>query len=321
MKRVALFFIIAIFAAACVKDEIPIEPIERGQVQESQVNMGQGYIQQVYFSLENNEIAGTALYPDWDIAFENGDAGWRILLNDAKLMSAWKSSFEEIETATDSAEFGQNKAVEVAAQMMENPAMGDWRNFEGVYLLDLGYNEQGALMGHYWLQIGSAQPNEYSFHYKKYGEDAVHSGAISKSGSSVFTLYSFAEHREIQTPSAEAWNIKFSKFTHQFLDPPVDYLVTGVLLNPINTVAAEISDRPFQEISAADTADIGWSNRPDIIGYNWKFYNFDSGTYEVDQSRSWIIRTASGFYYKFRFTDFYDETGQVGVPNFEFALI
>lgn len=321
MKQVVFAFVISILFAACAKEEIPIEPVARGEIRESQVDMGPGYVHQVFYSLENNEIAGSVLYPDWDIAFENGTDGWRIVLNDAKLMSAWKSPFQEIETATDSAGFGQNKTVEVASKMMANPAMGDWRNNDGVYLLDLGYDEQGALMGHHWLQVGEELPGQYRFSYKKYGEDAVHSGAVSKSGSAVFTHYSFSEHREIQIPSAEAWNIKFSKFTHQFLDPPVDYLVTGVLLNPLNTVAAELSDKPFQEISAADTADIAWSNRPDIIGYNWKVYNFDSGTYEVDQSRSWIIRTASGFYYKFRFTDFYDETGQVGVPNFEFALI
>jgi hypothetical protein len=129
------------------------------------------------------------------------------------------------------------------------------------------------------------------------------------------------EDRIVNVPSDEDWMIKFTKYTYLFDDPPIHYLVTGVVINPIDTYTAEIGTKVFEDITAADTLSLEWTNQPDAIGYDWKTYNFDSQTYDVNSERSWIIRTASGFYYKLRFTDFYDEGGNVGVPNFEYALI
>lgn len=144
---------------------------------------------------------------------------------------------------------------------------------------------------------------------------------IEKSAESEFTLYSLTTGAVTEEPATDSWDFRFTKYTHQFVDPPIAYLVTGLVLNSYQTAAAEFSEKPFDEITAIDTAMVEWSHTPDMIGYDWKFYDFDTGTYQVDSDRSWIIRNQKGFYYKLRFTGFYDENGNVGTPKFEYVLL
>jgi hypothetical protein len=59
----------------------------------------------------------------------------------------------------------------------------------------------------------------------------------------------------------------------------------------------------------------------DFIGYDWKYYDFETGSYTVDFSRSYIIRTRAGFYFKLRFAGFYNASGEKGYPVIEFQRL
>ena len=56
-----------------------------------------------------------------------------------------------------------------------------------------------------------------------------------------------------------------------------------------------------------------------MIGYDWKSYN--SGTYEVDINKNYIIKTTEDLYYKIHFIDFYNDQGEKGTPKFEISSL
>jgi hypothetical protein len=316
MRRLIIaFFVLALFSS-CHKEEIPIEPFDRGDMISAEIDMGNAYVNRVFFNLTNTSIEGSIEKEDWDVAF-SADTD-HVILNDGRLMAAWKSPFYELHAANDSSGFGQGKEIEVAAELLDDPAIDE---LDGVYLLDLGFTGFGLPMGMVWLKFEEVSASTYLIAYKRFGDSEIKQAIINRDGSNGYLYFSFAENSIMTTPPGSSWDIIFTKYTHQFDDPPIAYLVTGVLLNLNRTVAAEYSEKPFENISAADTAMVEWSNRPDLIGYDWKTYSFDTGTYVVATDRTWLIRTTEGFYFKLRFTDFYDENGNVGVPQFEYQLL
>ena len=70
-------------------------------------------------------------------------------------------------------------------------------------------------------------------------------------------------------------------------------------------------------VTLDDTLQFPFSSARDAIGYTWKYYSFDTGSYTVDPSLVYIVQDAEGYFYKLRFVDFYSEQGEVGCPRFE----
>ncbi len=321
MKRLTIFVLASMtLLTACEKDELPIAPYERGPLKDGVVSIGAGYNHQLFFSFEQNAVTGENHIEDWDLAFEGGDDGWKVVLNEARMMAAWPSDFDDVATASDTAGFGQGKRVEYGATSYADPAMGDWRTNSPVYLIDMGYGAQGLPLGFYWVQVLTADENQYSIAYRKLTDSETRERTVPKSPNVTYTRYSLMGDVRIDTPEDKDWDIRFTKYTFRFLDPPMDYFVTGVLVPPGSAVA-DVSHLDFENLSASDTAAFQWSFDASAIGYDWKSYDFNSSTYVVDASRAWIIRAKSGFYYKLRFTDYYDRQGNSGTPHFEFGKI
>ncbi|MEM9050639.1 MAG: HmuY family protein [Bacteroidota bacterium] len=325
MKRIFNLVIIAIVLSSCMKEEIAIEPntsFEEG-VQVALVDMGNRYPNQVYFNLVDNEVVASIERQNWTIAFKNGSNSRLAVLNDAQAMSGWASGFENLESATDSAGFGQGKKIEVSAEIYEEPALED---LSGVYLIDLGFSEIGLPLGAYWIEFPEVSASGYQIRYKKYGQEEVVERFIEKNEDTEFVLYSLEEDFITHEPTSSDWDFKFTRYISVLDagDSELPYSVTGVILNPYNTWAAEFSEKEFEKIELADTTNIQFSNQPDIIGFDWKTFTFTDGTtgiFTVDSDRSYVIRNALGAYYKLRFLGFYGEGGYSGEPSFEYQLL
>jgi hypothetical protein len=95
----------------------------------------------------------------------------------------------------------------------------------------------------------------------------------------------------------------------------------GVLLNPNGVVAALDTIHDFMEITAEDITELAYTTQADVIGYDWKYYNFDAGVYTIVPGMNYVIRDRDGFFYKFRFVDFYSDVGVKGYPTFEFVRL
>ncbi len=79
----------------------------------------------------------------------------------------------------------------------------------------------------------------------------------------------------------------------------------------------EILNKKFEDIDITYAMGVKLTKRADVVGYEWKSYNQGTGRYTVDITRTFIIKTISGYYYKFRFIDFYNDKGVKGAPTFE----
>ena len=66
----------------------------------------------------------------------------------------------------------------------------------------------------------------------------------------------------------------------------------------------------------ADWSGLPFSNNWNEIGYDWKYYNLETGSYTIDSEILYCIRSTNGEYL-LRLLDFYDEVGATGTFTFE----
>ena len=120
-------------------------------------------------------------------------------------------------------------------------------------------------------------------------------------------------------PNKNAWDIVFTRFRHIYYDlNNFPYIVNAVLINPYQTLVAADSVTGYQQIKSYNYPGIQWVPNRNIIGFDWKSYDIQSGLYKVNPNKSYLIKTNSGYYYKLHFLDFYNKNGIKGTPTFEF---
>jgi hypothetical protein len=141
--------------------------------------------------------------------------------------------------------------------------------------------------------------------------------SIPKNQETSWTYFSFNNSGEIKSiaPKKNQWDLCFTSYTHVF-DTHTPYLVTGVLLNP-HAVSAQVHAYPFESVSFATTLTKPFSEQLNIIGYDWKTFDFDLSIYTIDTARTFVVKTTSGKLIKLKFIDFYDQNGVKGTPTLE----
>ena len=77
------------------------------------------------------------------------------------------------------------------------------------------------------------------------------------------------------------------------------------------------SEKEFNEITYEDIESYSFSSNQDVIGYDWKDFDFDSGFYLIYAEKNYIIKNGLDQYFKIHFIDFYDDLGEKGHPTFE----
>lgn len=312
------FFIQIFFIVACEKDELPIQPHAVGDEEVNTVEIGEYYKNQVFFNLEQNEVISSNEKTEWDLAFECVDIGWRIRLNTAKGMAIAKST-NNFETTLDT--IGAVWNWDAHSGNQDSTAIGDWQNFNGIYIVDRGYNELGLHQGFSKLKIVSFNDVSYEILYGDLSSTSPSSKSIAKNDLFANVYFNMASGNTINiAPEKTQWDIVFTQYTHIF-DGPEPYLVTGVLINPYNTEVAIVTDLDFSEILYEDILNLQFSSHANAIGYDWKYFDFGASLYIVDATKNFIIKTQNGYYYKFHFVDFYNDSGIKGYPKFEFQQL
>jgi len=81
---------------------------------------------------------------------------------------------------------------------------------------------------------------------------------------------------------------------------------------------AQVFDKDFSAITLDDLSNYSLSLNINTIGYDWKFYDFETSKYTVFVNQNYIIKSTEGKFYKLHFINFYDESGVKGTPVFEF---
>lgn len=325
MKKVLLGLALVILLASCERDEIPVAPHDPGDVLTSQVEMSSDYKWQVYFDLSTNSIVGENLKVMWDLGFETSANGYHVVLNAAKLMYAYPTGKTDFATVTDTSGIAANHTWDEASGNLDSTAIGDWRNNGEVYIIDRGYNELGQHRGYRKAIFKSVDESGYTLRFAKLDGTEDTTMTITKDDAYNFAFFSFNNGGGVLPiePPKETWDLVFTQYTHIFYDevPVTPYLVTGCLLNRNNTKAILDNTIAFEDITFEYAESKMLSSNINGIGYDWKFYDFDTGSYLVFSEMNYIIQDAEGYFYKLHFIDFYDAQGQKGSPKFEFQKL
>lgn len=329
MRYLSIILLLLFSLQSCFKEEEMIPPHEQGDLEEGQAALGAYYENQVYFDLyDNEEVSSSSIYA-YDLSFESATGGWIIRLNSAQFMLAGNShdtvfsavlNMDDLDMMFDKSDGNPDSTAIGAWYEISEDSV--WSN-RHVYLVDLGTDREGNSLGQKKVQFDIL------------GDDfLMHSANVDNSGDTLVLIgrdpamdqvyYSFEKGMVDIAPLPDRWSLLFSKYTTMLVtDEGEDYpyLVVGVLLNPNGVAAALDTIHNFMDMTRDDITDLNFTTQADVIGYDWKYYDFDAGVYTIVPDMNYVIRDRNGFFYKLRFVDFYSDEGVKGYPTFEFVRL
>jgi len=330
IKQTILYILIFFVITSCFKEEnIIILPPTQGDLQTGQAAISENYKNQVYYSLKTNSVTRTNVITDWDLGFSCSDTSWHIVLNNAKTMLAGNSNKKVFAEVTSSD--GLNMKFDSSSGKLDSLALSDWLadtinliSSQSVYVIDRGYDESFNHLGFKKVIFDILNDKAYQIKYADLNGEHEQTISLQKDTLKNYVHLSFDNGEVDIEPNKEDWSILFTSYQSTlFTDEgdPVPYLVRGVLINPYKVSATTDTISLFDEISLEYAQSLNYSYRSDIIGYEWKFYNFNEGIYSIVADLNFLIHNNDRYYYKFRFYDYYNDQNQKGYPSFEFKRL
>ena len=309
-KYFKYIFLLVLFS--CEKEELPIQPHIPGNSEVNQISLLPDYSRQVFYHLNKNETVSENTKTDWDLLFYENNEEHHIILNSSTYAKSASVDLEfdseinisELDFISDSPE-GINSGLSIT------------NIYSKTIVVDRGFNLNGTQRGYKKFNILEIN-NEYidliiaNLDNSQYEEVRI----LKELGKEKYT-YSFDDGVVSIFPEDMSWDLLFTQYTHIFNDGTT-YLLTGVLTNYLNNVTVSIDTiNEFNLINFSDIDNYNFSSNQDFIGYGWKNYNHSSGVFTIIENINYIIKDVNGFYFKMRFIDYYNESGEKGYPKFE----
>jgi hypothetical protein len=330
MKNV-VYFLSLISLFSCLKEEEPIQPADRGGVKIGgiDINNNSDYSKQIYYEMESNKVVRTINRTSWDLGFESTPTGINIITNTSCKMLVAKTGETDFGSVTDLGTMTLSYDWDDASGNPDSLALRDWINSgtpsNEVFVIDRGEKPSLAARGFKKIKIKSVSSTEFIIEYANINGSDFHTKTITKNSDKNYTSFSFEEGGKIVEiePDKNDWDLVFTQFLTTYYDfvPQINYSVNGLLINNKQCKGVKVFDKNFSGISISDISRYSLTDSANVIGYNWKFYNFSEATYSVVPSMNYIIQNNDGFYYKMRMIDFYSKTGIKGSPRFEFEKL
>jgi hypothetical protein len=301
-----------------------------------QVAQGPAYADAVYLDLASRS-ATTVAHDAWDIAFTVTPRGAGVVVNEgitsasgAQPVAAFLStenSFAAVDTFSrgdrlyndeSSWEGGAFGSVVTPGDPFDlgwgtyNPAtqsVDGSRNFlvqtrDGVY---------------HRLRVLSLDGGSYTFiHARADGSTDTDTVSIDKSAYVGKTLAYFSFAGGVRDLEPAAWDLLFTRYSTPLEAEPgvfIDYTVTGVLQNSGVSVARLSGVDPATVDAPADEEG-NYNDTLTTIGYDWKQFDFASGTYNLPDDLVYFVATPDSTY-RLQFIDF--EGGQTGITTLTVA--
>jgi hypothetical protein len=273
-----------------------------------------GNAEQVWYSLQNGVVANAPL-DEWDLAFEMAGFTASIRVNTAKGITVYETNaaiadwdaVNSVDTANWTPVWNADSSWSVAALSHGNDlADPDGVNVGwGIYNM-VTHVIQGSkiyalqMPDASWkkLKINSLAAGTYNFTYADLDGANAHTEDLVKANFSGknFGYFSFATNSTLdREPLTTDWDLLFTKYTG-FV--PTPYGVAGVLQN---------KDVTALQVDGVPTADAEWTSAPlsdasNIIGSDWKSYDFNQGAYTVVGDRTYFVKDVAGNIWKLVFT-------------------
>lgn len=311
----------AVLLSSCLREEEPILPMDRGDAIRERIVMGANYNKQIWYDLATQQAVKTTLKTDYTLVFSTGDDN-RVWLNSAMAQQA------TVTESTDLAEaFNPDDYIfrhDVSTGLLDSMVLGDVSKIlNQVVLFRSGVDSTGQPLPLLKFQITKADATGYELRIGALeATSQFKSVSIPRDPNYNTLAYDYwTDELVYLEPEKGAYDFVFTQYSFQFYEPSyLMYLVTGVIINPEIQVAAD-SITPFAEITRDDVDNYTFTNRADIIGYDWKRFNFGTNLYDIKPHKNFIVRDTDGFYFKLHFLDFYDENGVKGSPLMELQAL
>ncbi len=334
MERILLLVLIVLSSwmfTSCFKEDERIEPHEPGDFLIDTARLTDTYAYQVYYNLEKNSAVISQSKTIWDLGFDNSPLGWKVILNSSCFMR----------TAFLPGQFFGSSVDTSGVKWLFNPsdggadslAFGAWFRVIGLdtigknqlVVIDRGMNEFGVPRGFSQMVIDSLKNGIFYFRIASFDGSNIQSFSVKKGGFQNYKLFSISNpENNYSEPDNNDWDLLFTQYTTLLFTndgDPYPYLVTGVLLNKNGVEVAIDSLHTFDEINYEKVQSMRFSKLADEIGYLWKLYNFDNGTYTVQSHINYILRDVNGYLYKFRFVGFTNRKLEKGYISFEYQRL
>ncbi|MBE2187938.1 MAG: HmuY family protein [Desulfobulbaceae bacterium] len=333
MKKIIIYIaFLAIGLTSCFEDEIPVSPYPRGDEQIATVDLTSKYIYQVYFNFEKGQAMKSNLYDVWDLAFQCYGDDFYVLLNGAKFMEAADMGTVDFASLTSQ----ENAAFKYDSTnlVFEDFAIGKWwsESSEGmaisknhVYIVNRGRDTDNRRQGIYKVQFLGFEDGHYNVRFAELKSTTYKEIKVPRKENFNFIMLSLSGDGEVLElePAKDDWDIVYTKYIAflPFEGGLLPYSVTGILINHTQTEAARDSGNVFKDISFEMIDDYKFSNQPDIIGHEWKWFDLESETYLARPDKNFLIRDGKGFYWKFHIIEYYNQMGERGYPQMEFKKL
>lgn len=319
MNRLApLFLLLAL--VACHKDEALYDPIVLDTInlndvygtRTAQVTLGADYNRQAYFSLVNDSLVGMHSRYAWDLGVATGEAPTMHLnaaipgLRVAYTYADWDAPVEPS---------GLEWLYDLPTGREADLAVG-LDHAGQTLLLDRGLAADGTHRGYKKLAL---TVDESNYVLRVADLDGSHESVFPAVPDMAYNLVTWSLDDgvvQVQPPKSQ-WDLLFTNYLHVY-DPQTDpfpYQVTGALLNPAGQRGARLDGIPFEEAAMAPL-----SESQDVIGFDWKYYDFELG-YVVTPDLSFLVECGDGAVRALAFTGFTDLQGEKGTPAFEYRLL
>jgi hypothetical protein len=326
MKKLIYTLVIVAFAATL-----------NAQVVNDEVTMGSNYANDVYYSLENDEVKSVdRLY--WDIAFwtnamnvgihKNGAAGVELYYMPDLDTNDWATfdtaGFYMLEPRHNTLKMWGDSGAFNIETTGEEFSYG-WGKYNIINHKIIGHvlfviKLQNGALKKIWIVEKNALLNTFMFKYADLdgsNEQTVNLN-MKPHTSKNFLYYSLEKNETVdRDPASDSWQLLFTKYVEKvsFGNSMVDYPVTGILTND-EVYVAEVKDvnQANYKDYEAHTFDTAYIN---VIGSDWKKTIGMPPVFDIDDSLVYFITTQTGDIWKLFFTGF--ESGTSGSGKFMFS--
>lgn len=296
------------------------------------VSTGASNAEQIWYSLLNGEVGARAL-AEWDLAFEMTGLTAGIRVNTAKGLQVYQ-------TDHDISQWDDLTAPDVASWTFLSNDVTRWdmgalnhgNDMDEPEGLNVGWGVYNPInhqmIGNKvyaiefpddtWkkLRINSVISGVFSFTYANLDGSNSHDGSVNKSqfAGKNFAYWSFSDNASLdREPASADWDLLFTKYAEIMDDEGelVAYPVAGVLQNRL-VPAMKVEGVPTDE---AEWGPGSMQTAINVIGYDWKSYDFNEGMYVVQPNTTYFVKDRPGNVWKLIFTGY----GGAGNGNMSFT--
>jgi hypothetical protein len=316
---------------ACEKAEKPVvlPPKPSDSLMLFQVNLGENYEDQVYIDfLDSNFIKASVKNKDWDLAFDCSLESNRIFMNGGKGVFIGILGHDDFLNKVDlnSVKWRWDEASGGDSIVLRNWFHAPTRkSFDSIYIIDRG-TESEPDKRYFQFKLTYGSFGTYIIEAADLNGKKVFSAFINKDPYKAQVYLNFGKPQILNfEPKLYDWQFCFLKarWIYYEFNPPLIYTVTGVHINNRIVSVAVDSSLNFETIRKKDVEQLKFSSQRDVVGFDWKVYNFNNGHYMARRYVNYIFRFKgpNPKYYKLRFTDYYSKQGLKGSPKFEVMAI